>query len=244
MATSKTPPAKRPTPLAAQFLKLVGVILLLTFLVDWATLFLSPQFSNSQWQLTVVNQFIDRGVTPLIGFALLYTGFWIQSVAGSGLKSDGSEAAWKDWRFWVFVLSSLMGLLCLLGIPFYISITGQITDQAIAQVNQEAAQAEIRVDQEQQQIKMLASTGQLEQLIGSDQLPPEQRAILQQLKDDPQALDKQAGQAREQIRDRQKEAVDQARTEALTNRLRSGLRAFLLAIGFITIGWSGLKEQR
>lgn len=81
MTASKS--TKRPVPLAAQFLKLVGIILLLTFLVEWGILFITPQFNNSQWQLTVVNQFIERGATPLIGFVFIYTGFWIQAVSGS-----------------------------------------------------------------------------------------------------------------------------------------------------------------
>ncbi|WP_448534542.1 HpsJ family protein [Parathermosynechococcus lividus] len=242
MTASKS--TKRPLPLAAQFLKLVGIILLLTFFVEWGLLFVSPQFSNNQWQLTVVNQFIERGATPLIGFVFIYTGFWIQAVSGNAPQVDPSQSALKDWRFWVFVLSSLLGLLCLLGIPLYLSITGQITEQAVNQINQEAAQAEIRVDQEQQQIKQLASSGQLEQILQSGQLPTEQKAILQQLKNDPQALDRQAGQARERIRAQQQEAVERAQQEALINRLRVSIRSFLLAIGFITIGWSGLREQR
>lgn len=134
-------------------------------------------------------------------------------------------------------------MLCLLGIPLYLSITGQIMEQAVNQINQEAAQAEIRVEQEQQQIKQLASSGQLEQLLKSNQLP-DQRAILEQLQKDPQALDKQAGQARERIRNQQQEAVNRAQQEAFVNRLRVGIRSFLLAVGFITIGWSGLREHR
>ncbi|MFN4195988.1 MAG: HpsJ family protein [Thermosynechococcus sp.] len=242
MTASKS--TQRPVPLAAQFLKLVGIILLLTFLVEWSVLFITPQFNNSQWQLTVVNQFIERGATPLIGFVFIYTGFWIQAVSGSATQPEPGEPALKDWRFWVFVLSSLLGLLCLLGIPLYLSITGQITEQAVNQINQEAAQAEIRVEQEQQQIKQLASSGQLQQLLKSNQLPPDQRAILEQLQKDPQALDKQAGQARERIRSQQQEAVKRAQQEAFVNRLRVGIRSFLLAVGFITIGWSGLREHR
>jgi len=242
MTASKS--TKRPLPLAAQFLKLVGVILLLTFFVEWGILFVAPQFSNTQWQLTVVNQFIERGATPLIGFVFIYTGFWIQAVSGGAAAAEAGQPALKDWRFWVFVLSSLLGLLCLLGIPLYLSITGQMTEQAVNQINQEAAQAEIRVEQEQQQIKQLASSGQLEQILQSGQLPPDQRAVLEQLQKDPQALDRQAGQARERIRTQQQEAVDRAQQEALINRLRVSIRSFLLAIGFITIGWSGLREHR
>lgn len=242
MTASK--PTKRPVPLAAQFLKLVGVLLLLTFFVEWGILFVSPQLSNHQWQLTVLNQFIERGVTPLIGFVFIYTGFWIQAVSGHAPPEEANSSALIDWRFWVFVLSSLLGLMCLLAIPLYLSITGQITEQAVNQINQEAAQAEIRIDQEQRQIKQLASSGQLNQILQSGQLPAEQRALLQQLQNDPKALERQAGQARERIRTQQQEAVARAQQEAVINRLRVSLRSFLLAIGFISIGWSGLREHR
>lgn len=233
-----------PPPLAAQILKVVGVLLLLTFLVDFCLLLIAPQLDNLQWQSTVMNQLIDRGVTPLLGFGLLYTGFWIETSArqnGSGLSK---QATWQDWRFWTFVVSSLLGLLFLLLIPLYLGTTGQLADQAMAQINQQAIQAEVQIDQKQKQLKALAGNPQVEQLLKSNQLPPDQQAILQQLQQDPQALEKQAGQAREQIRTSQNQALEQTRRETLLGRLRGSLRSFLLATGFITIGWGGLRESR
>ncbi len=244
MTLPKTPTAKRPVPLAAQFLKLVGILLILSFFGDWIVLLIAPQFQNVQWQLNLLTQFVDRGVTPLIAFVLIYVGFWIQGVSGSNPDSESGAPAWKDWRFWVFVVSSLLGLLFLLTIPLIVATTGQLTDQALTQLKQQAAQNEISVDREEKQLKALASSGQIPQLLQNDQLPAEQRALLQQLQQDPQAIEKQYGQVREQIRTRQKEATDQLQSEALINRVRYGLRAFLLAIGFITIGWSGLRESR
>ncbi|MDS3861569.1 HpsJ family protein [Thermosynechococcaceae cyanobacterium BACA0444] len=244
MTVPKTPPAQRPVPLAAQFLKLVGILLILSFFGDWIVLLIAPQFQNVQWQINLLTQFVDRGVTPLIAFVLIYVGFWIQGVAGAKPETEAGAPAWKDWRFWVFVVSSLLGLLFLLTIPLLVATTGQLTDQALTQLKQQAAQSEINIDREEKQLKALASSGQIPEILKNDQLPAEQRALLQQLQQDPQAIEKQYGQVREQIRSKQKEASDQIQTEALVNRIRYGLRAFLLAIGFITIGWSGLRESR
>jgi len=94
MTVPKTPTAKRPIPLAAQFLKLVGVLLILSFFGDWIVLLISPQFQNVQWQINLLTQFIDRGVTPLIGFVFIYVGFWIQGVAGANREADTTTGAW------------------------------------------------------------------------------------------------------------------------------------------------------
>jgi hypothetical protein len=147
-------------------------------------------------------------------------------------------------RFWAFVVSSLLGLLFLLVIPLLVSSTGQISKQAIAQIQQQGTQAEVRIGQEKAQLQQIAASGQIDQLLKSNQLNQEQVALLQQLQQDPQALEKKAGQLREQVRASQDQAIKQAQTETLLTRLRSGLRSLLLAIGFITIGWSGIRETQ
>lgn len=232
----------RPSPLASQVLKLVGILLILSFLIEFAVLLINPEFSNPQWGLTLMTQVIDRGVTPLIGFALLYAGFWMHSAA-VGDRAPGSGATWQNSRFWAFVVASLLGLLFLILIPLYLTTTGKITQQAVENINQQASQTEIQLQQQQAQLKSLAESGQIDQLIGSGQVPPEQVALLQQLKQDPKALDKQVEQRQAEISTQQQQAVKQAKSEAFKTRLRAGLRSLLLAIGFATIGWSGLRES-
>jgi hypothetical protein len=232
------------SPLASQVLKLVGIILILSFFVDLLVLLIAPQFSDPQWQLNLMTQSIDRGVTPLIGFALLYAGFWMRTASGATPTTPVNRAAWQDSRFWTFVFASLLGLLFVLLIPLHFSTTNHLTQQATDSINQQAAQTEIQIEQQQKQLQSVVDSGQLDKLIQSNQVPPDQLAVLQQLKQDPKALDKQAEQARSQVRTRQNQAIDQAKSEGLTNRLRAELRSLLLAIGFITIGWSGLREAR
>ncbi|MGL6139751.1 MAG: HpsJ family protein, partial [Planktothrix sp.] len=44
-----------------------------------------------------------------------------------------------------------------------------------------------------------------------------------------------------QIRDRKQELETQAKTQSLKSSLRTGISSLLLAIGYITLGWTGLK---
>jgi hypothetical protein len=236
---------KFPPPLAAQILKVVSVLLILTFFVDLGVLLTSPQFNNPQWQLNLMNQLIDRGVTPMIGFGLLYAGSWIESsAAGKPVAPPAQTAPWVDWRFWAFVVSSILGLLFLLLVPLQFNVTGQLSEQASEQINQQATQAEQRIEQEQSQLKAIADSGRLPDILKSGQLPPQQQAILQQMQQNPQSVQKQVQQARDQVATSKSQALDQTRREAMMSRLRGGLRSFLLAIGFVTIGWSGLRESR
>ncbi len=229
----------RQSPLAAQVLNLVGVILILTFLAELLALLIAAQFNSQQWQVDLITQLVDRGVLPLIGFAFIYAGFGLRPTAGTA-----QQGTWRNPRFWTFVVASLLGLLFLLLIPFHISTTGQLSQQAISSIDQRASQAELQIQQRQGQIRSLVESGQIDQLIQNNQVPPEQLPLLQRLKQDPKALDQEAEVARNQIRTQQQQAQAQAKADALRSRIRVGLRSLLLAIGYITIGWSGLRDVR
>jgi hypothetical protein len=237
-----TPPA----PASSQILRLVGIILILSFLLDLlVSLVIAPQYENVQWQLNIVAQSIDRGIAPLIGFALIYAGFWIQTAAnGISRAAVSQRAAWQDWRFWAFVFSSLLGLLFLLGIIFHVHVTGRLVDQAVKQLNDQATQQEAQMVQEINQLKTLAANPQLEQILKSNQIPPQQQMLLRQAQQNPQALDQLFTQKRQQMETQKKQAMDQAQSQVLSERVRMGIRSFLMAIGFITIGWSGLRDSR
>lgn len=229
----------RQSPLASQVLNLVGVILILSFLVELLVLLISPQFANPRWQVDLITQLVDRGIIPLVGFAFIYTAFGFQPAPGMS-----RQAAWQNPKFWAFVVASLLGLLFLLMIPFHLTTTGQLSQEAISSIDQRASQAEVQIQQRQSQIKALVQSGQIDQLIQSNRVPPEQIPLLQQLKQDPQALEREAEAARNRLREQQQQAQVQTRTDTTKSRLRISLRSLLLAIGYITIGWSGLREAR
>lgn len=228
--------------LAAQVLKLVGIVLILFFAVEFLGFFIAPEFSNPQWQLGVMTQLVERGVTPLVGFALIYASFWLQ---GTPEVTDiNKRSPWQNLKFWAFVVSSLLGLLFLLLIPLHFGATSQVSQQEMTRITQQGGQAELQLEQQQTQIRSILESGQLDQLIKSNQVPPEQLPLLQQLKQDPKALDKRAEEARTKIRSEQNQAQNRTKNEALRSQLRIELRSLLLAIGYIMIGWSGLREPR
>lgn len=243
-STGLRPESRPPAPTAAQVLKLVGAIIILTYIIDFLVLLIAPQFSDLQWQLSTMTQLIDRGILPLIGFALIYAGFWVQTSAGAISALGGNHAAWQDSRFWTFVFASLLGLLFILLIPLHFSATGQLSQQALERVNQQIAQAEVQLDQDKRQLQEIANSGQLDQLLSSNQLPAEQLALLQQVKQDPQAIEKRVAARQQEIQQQKTQLTKQTNQEALLTRLRSEIRSFFLAIGFITVGWSGLRESR
>ena len=65
------------SPLAAIALKLVGLVTIISALLDYLILVIPPDFANPQWQLATTTQLVDRGIVPLVGIALILTGFWI-----------------------------------------------------------------------------------------------------------------------------------------------------------------------
>jgi hypothetical protein len=233
-------------PISAQVLRLVGIILILSFFLDFiVTLAIVPQFDNLQWRLNFANAFIDRGLTPLIGFALLYAGFWIQlNTHGISAEASMERAAWQDWRFWAFVFSSVLGLLFLLVIVFYFNVTGQIVDQLEKQVNDQVTQQLNRLEQESRQYKAWVANGQVEQILKSNQLPTDLQMLLRQAQQTPQVLDQVANSKKQQVLAAQAQTLGQARGDIWQNRIRMGIRSFLASIGFITIGWSGLRDSR
>ncbi|MGL5062729.1 MAG: HpsJ family protein, partial [Microcoleus sp.] len=67
---------------AARTLKVVGIVLILSALLDSIVLSLPGETAdifNRVWQLAAATQIVDRGIMPLMGIALLLTGFWVDS---------------------------------------------------------------------------------------------------------------------------------------------------------------------
>ncbi|WP_299486912.1 HpsJ family protein [Acaryochloris sp. IP29b_bin.137] len=257
-------------PPSSRVLTLVGLILILTFFLDFLVRLTSPQLANAEIQLTLLNDLIDRGVIPLIGLSLIYAGFWFHLYTKPPLSADshnGKElrAAWQDPKFWTFVFASLLGLMFLLIIPFHYAKTGEVIQKALDQVESEWTRNKATIDQQLNQVKLeeqewqsiLKDPTQLEQRLQNPQLPPQQKAALTQLKTNPQLLKQSADarikqlqqqqtQAAGQLADAEKrksEVVSRAEGERSLTRLRAGIRSILLAIAFASIGWTGLRDS-
>lgn len=245
-------------------LKLVGVILLFSSLVDYLVLLIPPNFLNRGWQINVTSDLVDRGIVPMVGMALIFVAFWIDIATEGTVKPS---KPFTSLRFWVGVLASLLGLLYLLLFPLHLNNTRLARSEALTQINQQATQAQTQLetqissDQFQQQIQqrktqlkdqisgLTQNPDALNQALANPNLPKQVKDVLEQSKSNPKAIEEFLNQQADnlptqlltQIRDRKQELEQQAKTQSLKSSLRTGISSLLLAIGYITIGWTGLK---
>lgn len=247
---------KMPSPLAATSLKLVGGITIVAALIDFLTLLFPPQFDNRAWQLATTTQLVDRGIVPLVGIALLFTGYWIDSSLGNSPRRFSLA---MDARFWTCLLSCLLGLIFLFTTVLHPNNVRIQSREALTQVDSEAEQAtnelkgrlDADLSQRRAQIDaLLQDESQLQAAIDSGNLDEAQRAQIERFRDDPQALNEflssQVGEAENQLQTRigeqKKEATARLKSEALKATVRVTLSSLLLAIGYTYIGWAGLRR--
>lgn len=240
------------SPLAATALKLVGVVTILSALLDFLVLLIPPNFLDAQWQLNATTQIVDRGIVPLVGIALLLAGYWIDRSAGTA-KSSGSLLT--DLRFWTCIVSSVLGLVFLLLTFLHVNNVRITAQEALAQVSREANQAreqlgqrlEGELSQQQSQLEgLLEDEALLNQAIAAGQLPEE----IQQFQGNPDGLNEfltqRAGEARQEIETeigtRQEDARAQVRQEAIKSAARISISSLLMSIAYIVIGWTGLRR--
>ena len=246
-------------------LKLTGLVFILSFLLDAFILPLPYQFSQSQWQVGFVTTFVDRGIVPLLGIVLVLLAYWIDS----NNKDVIPRKSRFEFRWPLFIFSTLLGLVFLLMIPVHINNTNQIKNNALTQIEQGVDQGEGQIQAFLAQLNTLSQNPQLlEQQIsqrnqviesGSFQGQPisteqlqslrqqrEQLTNLRDLSKKPkefkQRLDEIKNQLQTQLQDRRKQAESQANLEALKQWLRIGIQSMLLSIGYSLIGWLGIRE--
>ncbi|MBT9310669.1 hormogonium polysaccharide biosynthesis protein HpsJ [Leptothoe kymatousa] len=256
MTSSGTPATNAPSPIAALALKLVGGITILAALVDFLVLLLPPDLLNRGWQISTTTQLVDRGIVPLVGIALLFTGFWIESFV-SGKRNRGNLA--MDARFWTCLLACVLGLLFAVLTPVHMNNVRLQSQEALTQVSTEASEAttqlEQRLDAEVTQQRdrittLLSNPDQIEQLVAAGQVTEEQASQIREFQGDPNALEEFLnGQASElrtrletEIGSRRQEATKRVRSEATKASIRISLSSILLAIGYIGIGISGMRR--
>ena len=252
--------------IAARTLIIVGVIMILSSILDFLVLSFPPNIGSRGWQINLATQIVDRGIIPMVGMALLFTGYWVSS--NSGLQ-DNSTSSILDLRFWALLLASLLGLIYLLLFPLHLNNTRIARAQAIQRIDQQASQAERQLEDRlgsnefQNQIQqrrtqlrnqlttLLADETRLNEALENEQLPNQVKTLLEQSKDNPQVIDEflnsQAQQLPTQlktrIRSRRLELEEQANTNSFKSSIRTGISSLLLAVGYIMIGWTGLKSM-
>lgn len=232
-------------------LKIVGLVMILSSLLDYILIAVPFNPLQREWQLGFTSQFVDRGIIPLVGIALLFAGYRLDNPGATALAEEKSTV--QDLRFWTLLLSTLLGLIFLLLVPLHFSNILWQSDATLKQINQKASQAETQVDARNKQVDALLKNPQglseLEKAIDSGRVQGPQlaqlqavREQLQKFKKDPNALTQEVDAAKNKIRSEKLEAENQAKTQALKLGLRTCLSSLLLAIGYSVIGWTGLRS--
>jgi hypothetical protein len=247
------------SPWIALTLKLVGAILILTSLIDYIILFTTINFQDGQTIINFTTGVVDRGFIPLVGLVLLFIGFWFES----GNSSDPTSQTSPALRLTALVIASILGLTFLLVAPWSVLTTRDVAEARVKQITEEATKAKTLLDSQVQQLKgqgaqqLEAQLAEIDRLINSGQLQGDQltqaqqrRDQLKRLKADPKALEaevnaqigpKQTDELNK-IRNREQELVNQTWGSALRSALRTGLNSLLLAIGYIFVGWTGIRQ--
>jgi hypothetical protein len=243
------------TPLS---LMVVGSIMVVSVLMDYAVFLLWPQFLELQWQLQLVSNAVDRGVVPLVGMVFLLVGYWTAEQVPTKMVQSLSRI---PLRGFIFVLASILSLVFLLFVPFH--LRNSFTDRAekLEQIKTQAEQLTTQaqqtlaaqVEQERTRITtLLRNPAQLNQAISSGQITVDQASLLQQFKDKPASLedylkqqaDQSKKQTEEEIAKQKATAEQQAKQGAITGGIRTAISSLLLSIGYGVVGWTGLRESR
>jgi hypothetical protein len=255
---------------AARTLIVVGTILILSFLLDFLILLFPFQPTDKGWQIGLATALVDRGIVPMVGLGMLFAGYWIDSTS-DGDRSQPLDLRLPALILSSILglLFLLIFPLHLNNVNQAKSQTvtriTQDADQAENQLKSQLtqlqaqlgnAQVKAQLEQQKSQIKaqftdLLKDDQKYKQALENPNLPATQKELLKKFKANPQELDKFLAQQSDpqglaneklnQIRQRKEEAQKQAQQEALKSGLRIGMSSLLLAIGYIIIGWTGLR---
>jgi ABC-type multidrug transport system fused ATPase/permease subunit len=247
------------SPFTALALKVIGLIMIVSSLLDYIFLAIPFNVGQRAWQLAYVGQVVDRGILPMVGIAFLLLGYWAESSAGSSERTSLVQ----DLRFWALLLSSLLGLAFLLIIPLHVNNVAQQSDAELKQIDQRAKQAQVQIEGRAQQIaasvkdpnglaQLKKQLADIDQALETGRVPAEQqpqvkayRQLLQTMTQNPsQAISQELEAAKAKIAKDKQALEEQTKTSAWRSALRTSLSSLLLAIGYITIGWSGLRSGR
>lgn len=253
---------------ASMSLKVVGVILILSSLLDYLLLAIPFNPGEREWQITYAAQVVERGIIPLVGIAFLLTGFWMDSSEGT---ASGRRNPVQDLRFWAFLLSTILGLVFLLIFPLHLNNVRLQRSDALQQIRDQASQTEGQVVNQLQgenveteiqrrrsaiadRIReLVANPDQLNEALENPDVPEQEKELLRQFQGNPEAIDRflqqefstenLETQQLTRIRTRRQELEEQAKTRFTKLGLQTGISSLLLAIAYSAIGWTGLKSM-
>ncbi len=205
---------------------------------------------GGRWWLYATSQLVDRGLLPLVGIAFMVTGDWIKIVS----TEDGGDRG-NLWRIGTFILASLLGLIFVLIIPFQLNATNDFKAQELGKISKEVTQIESGIKNNLKQINaqskdsLKTQIAAIEKELKGGQIPPERltnlqitKSKLELLLNDPKKFAQESEQNLQQLQKQKQKVETQANERMLKTGVRTSLASFLLAIAYITIGWTGLKR--
>ena len=255
--------------IAARTLTIAGVVMILSSILDFIVLSIPSKIENiynTTWQIGLTTQIVDRGIIPMVGMTLLFTGYWVSN--NSGLR-DNSTSSILDLRFWALLLASLLGLVYLLLFPIHLNNIRIAQGERIEQIEQQSEQRETQLQNQidsgqletrvQEQLakqkkefsNLLKDETKLKEVLADEQLSDQIKTLLEESKDNPQVIENFLKKRAEevpnksltQIRIQGKQSKEQVNSRAFKSSVRIGLNSLLLSVGYIMIGWTGLKNM-
>lgn len=193
-------------------LKLVGIICIVSFFLDFLFLVIPFQPTDKLWQINLCRNLVDRGIVPMVGIAAMLTAYWFDSV------DKGSRPSPFNLKLPTFMIASLLGLIFLLIFPLHLNNVNQVKIQTLTRIGQEADQLENQVKNQLAQVQTQLGNDQVKaavekqrtelkeqlstqlgelvkdeqkynQALNNNQLPAAQKDLLKQYKNNPKALD-------------------------------------------------------
>ena len=249
-AKAKSNKGKRSAPIVARVLLAIGIVLVVSSLVDFAIELLPAEFSSRRWVLQTIETLVDGGIVPMVGIGLLFAHSWIETKSGLSPARRGPAG---DVRLWSLGLSAALGLLFLILTPLHVNGVRLLQSEQIESIQQQATAAEGQLDAQVAQRseafrQLVANPQEFDRLIASGQLPPNQAEQLKQFRSNPASIEAQAAQAKEnatqEIATRRDEALKQAKTRALQSGVRTGLSSLILAIGYLAVAGIGIQSRK
>lgn len=243
-------------------LSLVGGILLISSLIEYLFLLFPLQFQDQNWQISITNSLVDRGIVPLIAICLLLIAWWIND-------NNINDKAGKIIRLPVFIIASIFGLIFLLLVPLHLTNINRVSSDLMTQINQKVEQQQAQIqgfiaqldaiaknpEQLKQEIAQRTKVIEAGGVIQGQKLNPQelasittQRDQLQQMLDLSQKPDQLKAKLQEvetrlqgELKTMENNEINKAKTIALKQSLRTSISSLMLSISYIVIGWLGLQ---
>lgn len=243
-------------------LKTVGVILVASSLLDFISLAIPFHPLDAQWQRVFTSQIVDRGIVPMVGMAFILVAYWLESSLGSNRKSG------FDIKLPAFLLSMFLGVIFLILVPLHLNNLRLTSSDVLTQIEQQISQAETKLANEYQQLNQIVKNPQslsqlearikeLDTAISQEQLQGEklnpqqikgltdtkvQLESFSQLAKNPQAFEQRIQELQTQLQEEKLANERRTKTEVLKQGVRTGLNSLMLAVGYLMMGWIGLKS--